>query len=142
MRTWWFVLAGLLDKTPPPTEGNYVEPDWFQPLMQVFDRYGVILLPAAGVFAIAAVAWAILSTATTKTVDPQKRVGIKKAILHELRRQLKGMSGEQIADMVGQNRTAMREMLDEMVKDRMLELGTNDAGKPVYRLRGLGSNSD
>lgn len=134
----WQVLPRLnpiYDDTPI-TEGNYKEPGWLSPLMQLNDRFGFIIWPAVGLLVVAAVVAAVLKSASRQTIPGPERIKVKKDVIHELRRQIHGMSLEQIQQMVGHPREPLHELLEEMVKDGMLRNAVNSKGAQLYKLPG------
>ena len=133
----WLPRLNPLYSNVPINEGNYHEGAWFAPLMQFNDRFGFIIWPAVGVLAIAAIGWAVLKSATHQSIPGPERIHVKKEIIHELRRNLNGMSAKDIAAFVGHPLAPLEELLHEMVKDGMLRPGTTDRGDPVYRLPGF-----
>ena len=132
---WWLVFGSPLYDSTPVSEGNYREPDWFQPLMEVFDRFGFILWPVIAIAGLLAMGWAVFSVVSEKRIPGPQRQGVKKAIVHELRRQLNGMTLEQINKLVGHEREALQELVTEMGKDGMIEVAVNSKGATIYRLR-------
>jgi heme exporter protein D len=133
----WLPRLNPLYENIPINEGNYHESAWFSPLMAFSDRYGFIIWPAVGILAIAAVALAVLKSASHQSILGPERVRVKKEIIHELRRNLRGMSIEQISAYVGHPLAPLTELLHEMVKDGMLRTGTTDRGDPIYKLPGF-----
>lgn len=135
---WTFLpRVGPLTDDVPINEGNYQEPEWFTPLMQFSDRYGVIVFPIVGLLVVGAIVLAILKSASHKTIPGPERMHVKKEVIHELRRQIHGMSLEQLARHVGQHREALRALLEEMIKDGMLKQQQNSKGAQVYKLPGM-----
>lgn len=133
----WIPRLNPLYSNVPLTEGNYHEASWFAPLMQFSDRYGFIIWPSLGILAIVAIGLAVLKSASHESIPGPERLHVKKEVIHELRRNLKGMRLEEIAHFVGHGHAPLGELLQEMVKDGMLRRGTNDAGEEVYRLPGF-----
>ena len=125
-----FLLAG-------PNEGNYVEPEWFAPLMAIHDRYGFILWPVLGLSVVGMIAWGVLNSMRHKAIPGEERFRCKKEIVGELRRQLNGMTLEQVARMINHDREASLELLTEMLKDNMIATYMNTKGATVYRLKGI-----
>jgi len=132
---WLPRLGPLFDETPI-NEGNYHESEWFTPLMQINDRFGFIIWPTVGILAVVAIGWAVLKSATHQSIPGEQRTRIKKEIITELRRQLQGMSIEQLAALVNQPKTPLHDLVLEMVKDGMLRENVNSKGATVYKVPG------
>lgn len=130
------LLNPLFDDTPI-TEGNYKEPEWFTPLMQFNDRFGFIVWPALALTVVGAIVWGTLKSASHKEIPGPERVRIKKEIIHELRRNLNGMTAEQIAQFVGHQRDPTHALLMEMTKDGMVRADVNTKGATVFKLPGF-----
>jgi len=133
----WLPLIGPLFDDTPVTEGNYHEADWFTPLMQLNDRFGFILWPTLGLVVVGAIVLAALKSATHKSIPGEDRLRVKKEIIHELRRQLHGLSLEQLAKHVGHAPAPLRDLLEEMCKDGMLKEDVNSKGAQLYKLPGM-----
>jgi hypothetical protein len=118
-------------------EGNYQEPDWFQPLMQFNDRFGVIIWPALGLAVVGFIAWGTINTLTHRSIPPEEKVRCKKEIVTELRRQLNGMSIEQVARLIKHDSKLTHTLLVEMTRDGMLKEVLNTKGATIYRLKGV-----
>ena len=69
-------------------EGNYVEPAWFTPIMQIHDRYGFIIWPAVGLAVVGFIAWGLIGALSHKSITGEDKLRCKKEIVSELRRQL------------------------------------------------------
>ena len=130
-------LLNPLYDTRPINEGNYHEPGWFTPLMEFSDRYGAIVWPALAITVVGLVAWGTLKSASHKSIPGPDRMRVKKEIIHELRRNLSGLSLEQISHLVGHHREPTHALLLEMVKDGMLRASTNSKGAEVFKLPGM-----
>jgi hypothetical protein len=128
----WPLLAAKMN------EGNYVEPEWFTPLMEINDRYGKILWPALGLGVVAFVAWGIVGAVTHKAITGEDKARCKKELLGELRRQLNGLTLEQVAKLINHDRKLTLVLVEEMVSDGMLSEHVNTKGATLYRLKGLG----
>ena len=131
------LLAAVLGNDVPINEGNYHEPEWFTPVMQFSDRFGFILWPALAVGVLAVVVVAVLKASTHKSIPGPERMRIKKEIVQELRRQIHGMSLEQIAKLVAQPREPLHEFLGEMAKDGLIRSSVNSKGATIYKLPGM-----
>jgi hypothetical protein len=128
-------LNPLYDETPIQ-EGNYSEPGWLSPIMQLNDRFGFIIWPVVGLLVVGAVVIGVLKSARQQTIPGPERMKVKKDVIHELRRQIHGMSLDQIQQMVGHPREPLEELLQEMVKDGMLRPAVNSKGAQLYKLPG------
>ena len=133
----WLPLLGPLFDETPVTEGNYHEAEWFTPLMQLNDRFGFILWPTLGLVVIGAIVLAVLKSATHKTIPGEDRVRVKKEIVQELRRKLHGQSLEELCKLVGHPAGPLTELVDEMVKDGMIERDVNSKGAQLFKLPGM-----
>jgi hypothetical protein len=130
-------MLRLLLLAAPLNEGNYVEPDWFAPLMQINDRYGFIIWPAVGLTVVGAIAWGLVGSMRHKSIPGEEKFRCKKEIVSELRRQLNGLTLDQIARMINHDKEATKDLLAEMTKDGMLSEHLNTKGATVYRLKGV-----
>jgi hypothetical protein len=118
-------------------EGNYSEPDWFQPLMAVSDRYGFIIWPAVGLGVVGFVAWGVFRSVTHRSMPGEEKFKCKKEIIGELRRKLNGLTQEQIGQLIRHERDLTIELIDEMVKDNQLVKHINSKGATLYKLKGM-----
>jgi hypothetical protein len=125
----WLILADVNG------EGNYEEPAWFQPLMQISDRYGFIIWPALGILVIGGLAVSMIRAASHKSIPPEDRTRFKKEIVQELRRRLQGLSVEEVSKMIGHPHHLCEELLEEMRKDGMIARAENEHGKTIYRVK-------
>ena len=119
-------------------EGNYVEPEWFTPLMQLNDRYGMIIGPAVGLLVLGFIAWGLVSAIAHKSIAGEDKLRCKKEIVGELRRQLNGLTLEQVAKLINHDKKLTHELTEEMVRDGMLSEHVNTKGATLYRLKGMG----
>ncbi len=119
-------------------EGNYTEPEWFTPLMQIHDRYGTILWPVVGLVVVGFVAWGLISAISHKSIQGEDKLRCKKEILSELRRQLNGLTLEQVAKLINHDKALTLELVEEMATDGMLSQHVNTKGATLYRLKGVG----
>jgi hypothetical protein len=90
-----------------------------------------------GLVVVGAVAVGVVNSMSHKTIPGEDKFRCKKEIIAELRRQLRGMSAEQIAQLIGHDIKSTRLLLGEMEKDSMLVPHLSDRGQTVYRLKGI-----
>lgn len=129
------LLQGLLSQQPDP---DYAKPDSaLSPrYIEVLEQNSHIIYPALAVLTLVIIAAGILQAWRTQDLDGLQKNEFKRAIVNELRRNISGMPGDQLAKAVGLDRLKTNRLLEQMQQEGLVVNHTNSQRLTVWRVRG------
>lgn len=129
-----FPLPGLLAQAAP---------DYDRPVsslsvkyIEVLEQNSHIIYPALAVLTLVVIAAAILQSWRTQDLDGLQKHEFKRAIVNELRRNIRGMPGDMVAKSVGLDPLKTHRLLEQMQQEGLVVSHTNAQQLTVWRIRG------
>ena len=128
------LMSGLLAQTVPDYTRpvSSLSPKYFEML----EQNSHIIYPALAVLTLVIIAAGILQAWQTQDLDGLQKNEFKKAIVNELRRNISGMPGDQLARAVGLDRLKTNRLLEQMQQEGLVVSHTNSQRLTVWRVRG------
>lgn len=124
--------------------GIFGEDDYNRPVTSSYTKHldtleqnRHVVYPGVALFTLAIIAFGIIQAWRTHGLDGKEKSNYKREIVQELRRNMGGMTGEQLARTIGLEPLKTVKLLDEMVGEKLIVSHTNTERLTVYRLRGL-----
>ncbi|WP_342381888.1 hypothetical protein NVS55_07005 [Myxococcus stipitatus] len=132
-------LSGLLAQAAPDYTRpvSSMSPSYFE----VLEQNSHIIYPLVAILALVLIAAGILQAWRTQDLDGLQKNEFKKAIVNELRRNITGMPGDELAKAVGLDRLKTNRLLEQMQVDGMVVSHTNSQRLTVWRVRGASTDS-
>ena len=96
-----------------------------------------ILYPLLALIAIVLLIWGVLSAWRSEELAGVRKAELKREIILELRRQMRGMTGDELARAVGLAPLTTVKLLEELQKDNILMSHTNTQRLTIWRVLGL-----
>jgi len=126
------VLAQVDRVYSAPT--SEVEPSYFE----LLERNTHILYPLIAILAVVMIVAGILQWWRSDDLVGEVKQTLKREIILMLRRQLGGVSSEQVSQTIGLESFKTQKLLEEMQKDGILISHTNTSRLTLWRLKGVG----
>ncbi|WP_163996380.1 winged helix-turn-helix domain-containing protein [Pyxidicoccus caerfyrddinensis] len=129
------LLNVLLTQQPAP---DYAKPDssLSPSYFEVLEQNSHIIYPAVAILTLVIIAAGILQAWRTQDLDGLQKNEFKRAIVNELRRNISGMPGDQLAKSVGLDRLKTNRLLEQMQQEGLVVSHTNSQRLTVWRIRG------
>jgi hypothetical protein len=119
-------------------------PGYVAPLSSTSPRYlelleenTHILYPAIAVLVVALIAFGVISAWRTEDIDVIAKAEMKREIIREMRRQVHGLTVEQLAKLTSMPPLKLVRLLEEMQEGGITESRTDSARITTWRLKGL-----
>ncbi len=106
--------------------------------LEFLEQNSHIIYPAIGLLVLVLIAAGILQAWKTQDLDGLAKAELKREIILEIRRQMGGVTAEDLSRAVGLEPFRMNRLLEEMQQDGVLISHTNTAHKTVWRVKGVG----
>lgn len=128
------LMSGLLAQAVPDPEKpvSSLSPKYFE----VLEQNSHIIYPVVAVLTLVLIAAGILQAWRTQDLDGLQKNEFKRAIVNELRRNISGMPGDNLAKAVGLDRLKTNRLLEQMQQEGLVVSHTNSQRLTVWRVRG------
>jgi hypothetical protein len=134
------LMSGLLAQAPAP---DYARPDssMSPKYFEVLEQNSHIIYPVVAVLTLVIIAAGILQAWRTQDLDGLQKNEFKRAIVNELRRNISGMPGDNLAKAVGLDRLKTNRLLEQMQQEGLVVSHTNSQRLTVWRIRGASGDA-
>jgi hypothetical protein len=135
-----FVFLLLLQLPGMPGEKRYAKPagDTSVRYIEFLEHNSHIIYPLLAIAVLGVLVLGILSAWRAQDIDGLAKAEFKREIIHELRKQMGGMSAEMLSKAVGLESLKLLRLLEEMQKDGLVMGHTNTQRLTMWRLKGIG----
>jgi predicted transcriptional regulator len=106
--------------------------------LEFLEQNSHIIYPVIGILVLVLIAAGILQAWRTQDLDGLAKAELKREVILEIRRQMGGVTAEDLARAVGLEAFRMNRLLEEMQRDGLLISHTNTTRKMVWRMKGTG----
>lgn len=104
--------------------------------IELLEQNSHIIYPVLAVLTLVIIAAGVLQAWRTQDLDGLQKNEFKRAIVNELRRNISGMPGDQLAKSVGLDRLKTNRLLEQMQQEGLVVSHTNSQRLTVWRVRG------
>jgi hypothetical protein len=120
------------------------EPTYVKPLSSTSPRYIEVLeanthllYPAIAILVVALIAFGVIASWRTEDMDGIQKAEVKREVIRELRREMVGLTVEQLTRATNMPPLKLARILEDMQKAGILESRTDTRRITTYRLKGL-----
>jgi hypothetical protein len=123
------ILPALLSQADPPAPAARH--------FELLEQNAHIIYPLLGGLALLLVVLAVRQAWQARTADPKVKDELKRELMFELKRQVRGASTQALAQTLRLNPKAADRLLSEMEKDGLVSRRT-PGPEPLWQVRGVG----
>lgn len=105
--------------------------------IEVLEENTHVIYPAIAVLVVVLIALGVVSAWRTEDIDGIKKAEFKRTLILELRRELHGVTAEQLAKAVALPNLKVLKLLEEMQAQGITECRTDTRRLTTWRLKGL-----
>lgn len=136
-----FLLNNLLRQLPdlPGDPPRYVKPVGSASVRYIewLENNSHVVYPIIAVAVVALIAFGIISAWRSEDIDGLKKAEMKREIIRVLRREVYGMTADQLAKALEIPGTRMLKLLEEMAEANIVESRTDTQRVTTWRMKGL-----
>ncbi len=121
-------------ETSYPKPVGDTQPEYFE----FIERNAGVLYPVLGALVLGLLLLGIFQAWRAQDMDGLSKAEFKREIIHELRKQITGLSGEALAKSIGLDSFKTMRLLEELQKDGVLISHTSTERLTTWRLKGVG----